>query len=166
MKKQIAIFSLALCCTLACSSPQETENTVASTEAPVAGSYGDPITTEEAISAADLKMVLAGQPVFEGKVTGVIEEVCSKKGCWLTMDLGNGEKMRVTFKDYGFFVPKNSAGYKVTIQGIAKQTTTDVATLRHYAEDAGKSKEEVEAINAPKVEYAFEAEGVIIEENA
>jgi hypothetical protein len=34
--------------------------------------------------------------------------------------------------------------------------------LKHFAEDQGKSKEEVEAIKAPKKEITFEATGVII----
>jgi hypothetical protein len=41
-------------------------------------------------------------------------------------------------------------------------TETDVKTLRHYAEDQGKSKEEVEAITAPKKEITFEATGALI----
>jgi hypothetical protein len=37
-----------------------------------------------------------------------------------------------------------------------------VETLRHYAEDEGKSKEEIAAITEPVTEYTFEAVGVII----
>jgi hypothetical protein len=34
--------------------------------------------------------------------------------------------------------------------------------LRHYAEDAGKSKAEIAAITEPKREVSFEASGVLI----
>ena len=78
------------------------------------------------------------------------------------MELPNGSKMRVTFKDYGFFIPTNSQGFPITIEGVATLTETDVETLRHYAEDQGKSKEEVEAITAPKKEITFEATGALI----
>jgi hypothetical protein len=78
------------------------------------------------------------------------------------MELPNGSSMRVTFKDYGFFIPTNSQGFPITIEGIATLTETDVETLRHYAEDQGKSKEEVEAITAPKKEITFEASGALI----
>jgi hypothetical protein len=70
--------------------------------------------------------------------------------------------MRVTFKDYGFFMPLNSAGRSLVLSGIAMNDTTSVETLRHYAEDAGKSKEEIEAITEPEVELVFEATGVYI----
>ncbi|SHO60161.1 DUF4920 domain-containing protein [Algoriphagus zhangzhouensis] len=99
----------------------------------------------------------------EATIQGEIQEVCTNKGCWFTMDLPNGESMRVTFKDYGFFVPTNSQGFPIILKGVATMTETDVDTQRHYAEDQGKSKEEIEMITEPKREITFEATGVIIE---
>lgn len=96
------------------------------------------------------------------KVRGTIVEVCQAKGCWMKLDLGNNETMRVTFKDYGFFVPKDSKGKEVVIEGIAMRKVTPVDELRHYAEDAGKSAEEVAAITEPAQELAFEAVGVLL----
>lgn len=130
------------------------------------GVFGAVITEDEVTPLSTLVTSLEEGGEFHGKVKGEIKEVCVHKGCWMTMDLPNGETMRVTFKDYGFFVPKNSHGYPVIIEGVASKKVTDVRTLRHYAEDAGKSKEEIEAITEPKKEYAFEAVGVIIKENA
>lgn len=80
------------------------------------------------------------------------------------MKLPDGNSMRVTFKDYGFFIPTNSQGFPIVLEGVAKVTETDVETLRHYAEDQGKAKQEVEAIIAPKKEITFEATGVLIQE--
>lgn len=79
------------------------------------------------------------------------------------MDLPNGESMRVTFKDYGFFVPKNAHGYPVVLEGEAVKVVTDVASLRHYAQDGGASAEEIENITEPKEEYTFVATGVLIQ---
>ena len=87
------------------------------------------------------------------------------KGCWMTIDLENGEKMRVTFKDYGFFVPKDIAGQKVVIDGYAYNSITDVETLRHFAEDAGSPQEEIDAITEDKQEITFVANGVAIPGN-
>ncbi len=70
--------------------------------------------------------------------------------------------MRVTFKDYGFFVPKDIAGKTVVVEGVAQKKTTPVSELRHYAEDAGKSKAEIAQITDPKNELAFVADGVIV----
>jgi hypothetical protein len=76
--------------------------------------------------------------------------------------LGDGEEMRVTFKDYGFFVPLDAAGKTVIMEGKAYYDTTSVDMLRHYAEDAGESPEEIEKITEPKLELAFEATGVLL----
>jgi len=77
----------------------------------------------------------------------------------------DGSKMKVRFKDYGFFVPKKGLeGKRAVLQGTATRETLDVATLRHYAQDAGKSKEEIEKITEPKHMLTFLADGVLITE--
>jgi len=48
-------------------------------------------------------------------VEGTVNNVCTNKGCWMELD-----GMRVTFKDYGFFVPKTSKGYAARIEGVTK----------------------------------------------
>ena len=80
----------------------------------------------------------------------------------MKMDMGNNQTMMVHFKDYGFFVPKDCSGKHIVMEGIAFIDVTPVAQLRHYAEDAGKSKEEIEKITADEKELTFEASGVII----
>ena len=70
--------------------------------------------------------------------------------------------MRVTFKNYAFFMPKDLSGKKVVVDGFAYVETTSVADLQHYAQDAGKSKAEIEKITQPKRELLFEAAGVLI----
>jgi hypothetical protein len=95
---------------------------------------------------------------------GKIIEVCSKKGCWMTMNLSDDKNMRVTFKDYEFFVPLDAGGKQTIIQGTATMDTTTVDMLKHYAEDAGDSQEEIDAITEPEYNYAFEATGVLVME--
>ena len=70
----------------------------------------------------------------------------------------------VKFKDYGFFMPKNIAGKEVIIDGKAYVSELSVEEQRHYAEDAGKSEEEIAAITEPKRTYSFEANGVLLKE--
>lgn len=123
--------------------------------------FGEPINEENVLSPAELVNTVARQGTTEAKVTGEITKVCAVKGCWMTMDV-DGQEMIVRFKDYGFFVPKDAAGKTAVIQGQAKIDTVDVATLRHYAEDAGKSKAAIEAIMEPEVQLSFEAEGVLL----
>ena len=61
-------------------------------------------------------------------------------------------------------VPKDAGGKKAVFEGEAKMETVVVATLKYYAEDAGKSKEEIEAITEPETKLTFVASGVEIEE--
>ncbi len=96
------------------------------------------------------------------KLTGKVAEVCQKKGCWINVELENGETMRVTFKDYGFFVPKDLSGSEIVMEGKALRKVTPVDELQHFAKDAGKSDEEIAAITEPKEEIVFEAVGVEI----
>lgn len=98
------------------------------------------------------------------KFTSKIVDVCSKKGCWMNLELGNGKTAFVKFKDYAFFMPLNAAGSEVIISGKAFVEVESVAELRHYAQDAGKSKAEIEKITKPKTSYSFLADGVLIKE--
>lgn len=132
----------------------------------VPGNYGDIIKEEQVASTSEMISKVESEGTFNGKISGEIKEVCTKKGCWFAMELPNGESMRVTFKDYGFFIPTNSQGFPIVLEGVATLTETDVETLKHYAEDQGKSKEEVAAITAPKREITFEATGVVIKPKA
>ncbi|OJJ13928.1 hypothetical protein BKI52_44995 [marine bacterium AO1-C] len=126
-------------------------------------SFGDKISVDGAKSAQVVPASLVGKEKAQLKVKGQILKVCKMKGCWMTMDLGNKEKMLIRFKDYGFFVPKDCDGKTAVIQGTAKKEVISVAQLRHYAKDAGKSKKEIEAITKPQKKYTFEATGVLIE---
>ncbi len=124
--------------------------------------FGEKITKENAIDASAVFSQLAGKDSLDAKVKGRIVDVCQKKGCWMNVDLGNNKKMRVSFKDYSFFVPKDAAGKSVVIEGRAYNDTTSVDELRHFAKDAGKSDEEVAQIKDPEPSITFEAKGVII----
>lgn len=96
-------------------------------------------------------------------ITGTVDAVCQAKGCWITMDIGNGQTMRVKFKDYAFFMPKDCSGKKITMTGTAFVKEISVAEQKHLAEDAGKSKKEIKKITKPVKEYRFEASGVELE---
>ena len=128
-------------------------------------SFGAKITDENSLTAA--KMLNQFKGMKEGdtvtlKFSSKIAEVCSKKGCWMKLPLNDSIQTMVRFKDYGFFMPLDSQGKEVIVEGKAFVKTTPVSELRHYAEDAGKSKEEIAKITEPKVEYAFEAHGVLM----
>lgn len=108
---------------------------------------------------------IADQDSLEATIKGKITSCCQKKGCWMTLSLENGEEMMVRFKDYGFFVPLDSEGKEVVIHGMAKKETVPVDELKHYAQDAGKTQEEIDKITTPKDEIRFLADGVVLINN-
>jgi len=123
--------------------------------------FGDEIDGENATDAMQFIADNQDKDSINIKISGEITSVCQMKGCWMTMNVGE-EELRITFKDYGFFVPKNSSGNEAIIEGVLHKKLVDVKMLKHYAEDGGKSKEEIEAITEPKLQFMFEASGVII----
>lgn len=126
--------------------------------------FGAIITSDNAITYDALMPKMASIDSMPAKVKGTVSSVCQKKGCWMTIvsDQSGKPDMRVTFKDYAFFMPKDLAGKKVVVDGFAFVETTSVADLRHYAQDAGKTQAEIDAITQPKRELSFEAKGVVI----
>jgi hypothetical protein len=119
---------------------------------------GAPVSSRPAIPAATL---LAHPERYEGQtvvVEGPVAEVCQVKGCWLV--LRDGERwMRVTFKDYGFFVPKDCVGRAARIEGVFTVKKVSVAQARHYLEDAGRH-EDAAQVTAPVETPTLVASGV------
>ena len=136
---------------------------LAQAELPATGNYGETITKKKAMATKAIPGKLESSETVDLKAKGTIVEVCQNKGCWMTLDMGEGQTLRVTFKDYGFFVPKDAAGKTAWIDGTAKKDVMSVAQLKYAAEDGGKSEAEVNAITEPKEGITFVAKGVIIE---
>lgn len=126
--------------------------------------YGAEITAEGAIAVSDMVAKMEGQAEMDVKIKADIITSCIKKGCWMTVDLGNEQDMRVRMLDYGFFVPTEGLeGLECILEGKAFMDTTTVEMLQHYAEDAGKTAEEIAAITEPEFALEFMANGILIE---
>lgn len=124
--------------------------------------YGAKITACGAIEVNLLEEKLNATDTYIGKVKGTVISVCEKKGCWMKLSQTDGDGIMIRFKDYKFFMSKNIVGKDVVLDGVGKKTTTSVEMLKHYAEDGGKSKEEIEKITEPKTEIEFIANGVLV----
>ena len=115
-----------------------------------AQTFGKPL---QGLKPVALKDVLAkpedGQVV---RIEGTIDKVCKNKGCWLELKQ-EASSVHVTFENYGFFVPKDSMGKPVALEGrvVVKQPTPeDVAHLK--AEGGGESVGAKVSIEATGVE--------------
>lgn len=164
MKTYLSLFAAAALFT-ACSQPTTTGTAEQKPAAPAYSVYGDSITADGAITMEQFAQQMQGKDSMDVKLTGEVTASCAKKGCWMDMKMADGTPMKVHFKDYAFFVPKSGLeGKQAIVKGRAMKEVTDVATLRHYAEDAGKSKEECDKITAAETSWSFMADGVLIKD--
>ena len=123
--------------------------------------FGEKITSEGVMDASGLKEIAAQDMSVEVKLEGVVNQVCTKEGCWIKMKVGDNVLM-VKMKDHGFLVPLSLNNKTVIVKGMAENKITTVEMLQHYAEDAGKSKEEIAAIKEPKQEMVIHATGILV----
>jgi hypothetical protein len=162
MKHIIATILLAGLTIISCKNNTEEKKEIAAYE-----SFGNEIIADDALPASRMaehyKNMTIGDSV-NSKMVATVKEVCKSKGCWMKLDLEDGNQVMVKFKDYGFFVPKDIDGKEVIINGKAYVTEVSVDEQRHYAEDAGMSEEEIAKITEVKKTYSFEADGVLLKQ--
>ncbi len=166
MKKLLSLAVAALFI-FSCNEASKTTDTKAAANENASGTspqfFGEKITAEGAKPTDSLKAMMGSDSSLNCKLSGKVDAVCQKKGCWMELKNTDGTTMRVTFKDYGFFMPKDCAGKTAIVEGTAKIEVTSVADLQEYAKDDGESKEAIAAIKEPKSELVFEAKGVILQ---
>jgi hypothetical protein len=125
--------------------------------------FGDSVqSTSTPLALADAIKVPSKTNVV--RVSAKISEVCQNKGCWMILTDGNAS-MRVTFKDYGFFVPKDISGKTIIAEGLVTEEIIPEEDARHYAEDAGKSKAEVKKIKGNQKQITMVAQSVFLPVN-
>jgi len=121
--------------------------------------YGEKVDFSDISEFSEIKYELNKNTV---QLKGEVLSSCPKKGCWMEMKFDN-DTIFVKFKDYSFFVPKTGLEGKIaSINGILSSEIISVKELRHYAEDAGKSKLEISEIKNLKLKFSFLASGVEI----
>jgi hypothetical protein len=121
---------------------------IASAEAP--RTFGKPLQGLKPVALQDvLAKPEAGQQV---RLEGTIEKVCRNKGCWLELKQ-QASSVHVTFENYGFFVPKDSMGRPVVLEGrvvVKPPTAEEIAHLQ--SEGAGETAAAKVSIEATGVE--------------
>ena len=97
---------------------------------------GEGFKSEKAVALSE---VLSSPEKYDGqtlRTEGVVRQVCQKAGCW--MELATTEKStgaRVTFKDYGFFVPKDAQRSHAKVEGTIKLTELSESRAKHYTDE-------------------------------
>lgn len=86
-----------------------------------------------------------------------ISDVCQRKGCWTILREGEST-VRVRFKDYGFFLPKDISGREALVEGVVTIRTMSEREARHFASETRGGKPD--EIHGPQREIGFVATGV------
>ena len=120
------------------------------------GEYGDvKFNTKEA------KAMSAAAEDGDVIIKTTVAEVCPKKGCWMNVQGAKpSEQMRVTFKDYGFFVPTELVGKELALQGRYVKHVESIEEQKHLLKDAKRPQSEINAVTKPKATLRFIATGV------
>ena len=131
-------------------------------------SFGAEISNDEALDASAMMALYADLKegdTLAAKFQAPVNSVCKMKGCWMRLAVGDQEAF-VKFKDYDFFVPKYLSEVEVIVSGKAYVSKTSVEDLKHFAQDAGKTQEEIDAITEPELSLDFMADGVLVPASA
>ena len=95
------------------------------------------------LPAFELSDVLKNPKKYSGKtalLSGHVRQACTKKGCWMELSAGKDTKAkgcRVKFKDYGFFVPLDSAGSTARLAATASIKVVSKEHVDHYEAEGG-----------------------------
>ncbi len=111
------------------------------------------------IANQPLSKSLTAKPETAIQVTGTIDKVCKKKGCWMVLKDGESQA-RVLMKNYGFTVPLNSAGKQAAVEGTIKTRVFTEGQVKHLAEDGG---EDPSKVTGTRTEYVITASGIRIQ---
>jgi hypothetical protein len=96
---------------------------------------GEKLKGLQAVSLAEL---LKDPTPYDGKevaLQATVRRACTKKGCWMELATtadAKGPGVRVKFKDYGFFVPLDSAGSSAKVEGFVKVAELSDSAAKHY----------------------------------
>ncbi|HLT29200.1 MAG TPA: DUF4920 domain-containing protein [Myxococcaceae bacterium] len=97
---------------------------------------GSPLGSSRAVPLASL---LKNPSAYAGKtvlVEGQVRKACEKKGCWMELATdAKGAGVRVTFKDYAFFVPLDSAGSLARVEGVVKVADLSESHAKHLQDE-------------------------------
>lgn len=119
---------------------------------------GDAVSLKQAIASIDSRS--SGEMI---KVQGQVTEVCQAKGCWMILVDGDSYA-RITFEDYGFFVPIETSMQRSVVYGLLSEHTLSGEQAEHFAQDAG-AQSTLELKGEVK-EYSLVARAVQIEKKS
>ena len=136
----------------------------------VAGAVAHPAAAQEVVTrgaaigespVVDLAAALGNPSDYAGEqviLEGTVVKACPMKGCWMELaPAGAARGIRVTFKDYGFFVPTDVAGRAARMEGTFETNVFSRHDADHLIEEGVAL---VRNADGTATELSFVASGV------
>jgi hypothetical protein len=138
-----SLLTLAACKTTAEPTPAAAAEAPAPAPSAAANrkTFGSPVAAGTAVALDDVLKApdkFADQSVL---VEGEVRRACTRKGCWMELSTAQDPAApgcRVTFKDYGFFVPIDSAGSKARVEAKVESKLLKPSLVTHMEEEGAK----------------------------
>lgn len=108
--------------------------------------------------------------LYQGKTVrtdGYVRRACSKKGCWMEVSPDAAEapeRVRVTFLNYGFFVPLDAAGSWARIEGKVEVKEVPRAQVEHLEAEGAQFAQK--STDGAAQEIRLVATGVLLAEQS
>ena len=118
--------------------------------------YGAQIQAKNPLTLQAALKKLDSTPTADVLIESKVDKVCVVKGCWMALT-NEKQDVRVTFKDYGFFVPSSIIGKTVLVEGKLEKVVMSLEDTKHYVKDAGGDPT---TVTQPRTEYRIVASGV------
>lgn len=123
------------------------------------GHFGAPFALAE---PQPLATVLAAElPSDAVKVSGTVEAVCQKKGCWMVIKDGE-MTARVLVKDHAFAIPMDGEGKAALVEGTLEAKELSEANVAHLKKDGDDTLEG----DGPRKEFFLHATAVELSPNS
>lgn len=140
------LFACALLALVACNTSKEPAPAPAAATPPAAAqparkTFGSPLGASPAASLVDVLKTPDKFADSSVTVEGEVRRACTRKGCWMELSEAQDPSApgcRVTFKDYGFFVPTDSAGSRARVEAKVESKTIKPELVAHLESEGAK----------------------------
>jgi hypothetical protein len=128
--------------------------------------FGAPLDAQ--IAATDFAEIVTTPEAFDGKevlTNGTVRANCQKRGCWMEVRPDaqrDGATATIRFKDYAFFMPLDSRGARVKLQGIVQVrvlTKGQVAEMEAEGGSVGEKRPDGSAVSLEIMASGVEMRG-------
>lgn len=117
-----------------------------------------------------LEKIFKNPEKYAGKtvrVKGFVVRSCKKEGCWAELGASADalRTIRVKMKDHAFFIPLQSAGFRVLTEGVFTVRKLSKEEVKHLIEDDGAKFEKINE-DGTVTEISFLASGIELTKTA